>query len=1147
MKRLLVAAALAPLSFAASAHAQTTTTISTATTTPITTSAKGSITISSAGSIIPTTTNTAAVTIDSSNAVVINSGTIEYSGVNNVVGVKALGGDSGTITNTGTIELIETTNYKDTNSDGIADSNGSVLGQYASGTGRYGIQVTGAGVFTGSIVNSGTISVIGSDSAAIEIDTGGLLGNLTTSGTISATGGNTSDTTLTYGIHSLGAITGNVSLSGAISATGKGATAVELDGDVKAVPNTTGPGTVAGTGSVDVRGTITATGYRSTSAPTDPTLLSRVANQASSELLQGGSALVIAGSVDGGITLDAAVTSSGTTTAQAAAVITSDGRAPAVLVGGTTATNIGPSATTVNGKTYDFILAGSVYGFGLYSTDANGNPVGANGLFIGAETGWVTVNSQGQLVDSTGAAIAATNTHTVTMNDGLAISGVLEADSIFRSAVSSGVTGNATALYIGDATLGKIDVSGTVLAIAASKTSVSANAIDFGGNANVASLNNTGVIEASITGIAGVVGDPAGGGTTGYATAIRDRSGTLTSVTNTNTIKAVITPENATDTVNASASRTIAIDMSQAKATTTTTVTQSAFIQPSTSTSTSITPSITGDVLFGAGNGVLNLQTGTLTGAMIFGGGSDNQINITGGAVAKGALAEKAGGLLAIEVSIGTLDITSPTAVANYTTGGSATIGTAGTIGISTLHVAGAGELILTVDPTADTTKAQLNASGAVTFDTGSKLGLNFTSKLTTSETITLITAGAGQISLGGITELGSVPWIYTGTVAANSNNSAVTVQVGFKDAKTIGLNPAETAAYNAWYAAFDKTDTKGIGSISDAVLAVTDQATFLHLYDQFLPDYSGGPFETLLLGQQSLARAEADSPGKLQTDENRGWVQEIGFVNDRSNSSSINGYEGKGFGFAGGFERASGKNAMGVAAAFIAATVNDSGRPDGSNQSADVLEAGVYWRHGGDGLNVGASVNGGWASLSSRRVLMVQSGTADATLYRKSEGHWNGAIASASFNVGYKVNFGRYYMKPELSADYVVLYEQGYTEHGGGAAFDLNVASRTSSEGVVQGDMVVGANYGDAIRWSPELTLGWRQVVTGGPADTTANFLGGQKFTLSSSFADKGGLLARLGLRASGNYADFSAGAGGVFRSGYDTYDARATARFLF
>ena len=94
---------------------------------------------------------------------------------------------------------------------------------------------------------------------------------------------------------------------------------------------------------------------------------------------------------------------------------------------------------------------------------------------------------------------------------------------------------------------------------------------------------------------------------------------------------------------------------------------------------------------------------------------------------------------------------------------------------------------------------------------------------------------------------------------------------------------------------------------------------------------------------------------------------------------------------------------------------------------------------------------------------------------------------------------------------------------------------------------MVFGATFGQVIHWRPELTLGWREVVEGGPGTTTANFSAGSSFQLSPAFQDKGGFLARLGIRAGGQFADFSADAGAVYGSGAQNYDARALARFLF
>jgi hypothetical protein len=157
--------------------------------------------------------------------------------------------------------------------------------------------------------------------------------------------------------------------------------------------------------------------------------------------------------------------------------------------------------------------------------------------------------------------------------------------------------------------------------------------------------------------------------------------------------------------------------------------------------------------------------------------------------------------------------------------------------------------------------------------------------------------------------------------------------------------------------------------------------------------------------------------------------------------------------------------------------------------------------------------------------------------------------MASYQFEMG-----SRFYVRPELAADYMALFEAAHTESGGAAstghdAVDLAVNARTSTQATARADLVFGASFGTTIRWRPELTVGWRDVVSGGPGVTTAHFVGGAgtPFSLSPNFQDKGGILARLGLRAGGSYADFSADAGGQFRNSYQTYDARAVARFLF
>ncbi|HEY2660370.1 MAG TPA: autotransporter outer membrane beta-barrel domain-containing protein [Caulobacteraceae bacterium] len=1204
MNRLLVAVALAPLTFAAAqASAQT---ITASTSTPIVSNGV-TVTVNPGVSVTPTaagtsTTQAAAVTqnvsatpaapvspVTTVNSV-SNQGTISYTGVNFATGVLVngvAGAPAGSIANVGTISLTETTNYVDTNNDGIVDSNGKAApGQYAAGNNRYGIQTAG-GQFNGGIASAGTISIIGENSAGILIGSGGITGNLSNLGTISVTGGNSGTSDVSYGIDAKGAM-GSVNLGGTITALGQNAIGVNLGGpvtgfDVTTTTTTDGTTTTTTThtpGSVDINGTITATGYRSTTAATAPSELALIQNQASSELLQGGPALAIGGSVANGISLDAPIAASGsgssTTAAVAGAVITSDGRAPAVLIGsGAGAINIGAFGTRTVGaygasSGYGLIIGGTISGLGVYDTDNAGNPVGANGVQIGV--GYI--NSSTGLMSGSGSDL-------VTITNGIMIDGTILASGISRTESSTTLRGgDVTALHIGDVAVSTplttttgatthgaaLNVTGTISAASTSTVPVNVTAIQLDQGASVPSLYNAGTIQAGIGGIAGVLNSPAAGGTQGDAVAISDKSGSLAEITNSGTIAASITPIDVTQQVVAG-SRTIAIDLSaNTTGATVTQVTDPNLIGTTAAgVTTTFVPSIRGDVLFGSGNGVLNLQAGSLVGGMLFGAGSGNDIEISGGAVAVGQLSEAAGGQLKINVADGLLAITAPVSnPASSTTFG--TTQAANGIGVSSLHIGSSGQLVLSVGATSVANSASANnqitgpqlvvaPSGSATFDDGSKLGLNFTSKLTQTTTYNLIEASAGNIHLGNVgTVLGGIPYLYTGAVsetAVDSTHDAVSVTVSRKTAKQLGFNTAESSAYDAVYAAFDTHDTGaagGLGTIEAAMLSADNRASFLKIYDQMLPDYSGGPFEDLVLGQQGLARAEAESPAKMEADTNRGWVQEIGYVNNRNASDAANGYNGKGFGLAGGIEHASERSAVGVAAAFISSSVHDLARSDGSSQGANAVEAGVYWRSGGpEGLNLGASVNGGVAVMESRRVLMDQSGTDAATLYRQAKGSWIGGLASASFSVSYKESFGRYYVKPEVLADYVMLYEQAYSEHGGGGAYDLTVGSKLSKEAIVQADMVLGATYGTATRWSPELTVGWRQSVYGGPADVTANFAGGQSFKLSPNYQDKGGLVARLGVRASGNFADFSANAGGVFRTGYDTYDARASARFLF
>jgi hypothetical protein len=1134
-RRLWVAAALAPLTFAAASQAVAQAVaqpITGAITAPVATSTSGDITINAGASV--TITPTTAATSTGQNAVTIDSA-----------------GNS--VTNNGAISSAETTAYSDTNGDGILDSNttagatAAVVGQYAVGSNRFGILTLG--LQGGSITNTGTITVIGENSAGIYVGAGGLNGALSNSGTITATGGDlylpgttTPAFDVTYGIFSSGAILGPVSITGAVSATGQNAQAVSL-GQIGAAAS---PGS-----GLTISSALTATGYRATTAPTYvgylnllflPAAQTTAAEKAApaGELQQGGPALNLGGSIFGGINITAA--NSTVTPVVTEGAVTAYGSAPALLIGGSNAINIGQ----VTGLNYGLEIDGAVTGAGTYQ-GVNGTAIQIGGLnplavtsygaAAGAPFGNVTIAGGINITGTVaGSALTEYVTNGTTAANGTAVANAsaiglhigqgANVPAINVNVVNTGT--NAAPVYTAGSLTATVSTNSAPTLGANYIVKPTATALQIDSGATVNSITNTGTIAAVIQGLAtsalnGV--STTAGGQYGTATAISDQSAGAVTITNSRTISAAVTPPVGT-TVDPSA-RTIAINLQDNTGGATVIQNANSF----STAATPIVPTIVGDILFGSGASSLQLNAGTDTGAVSFGASLLNTVSITGGATLTGAVTTNNGGALAVSVTNGELFNTST----QLLTG-------------STLTLGAKGSIIFSVNPLSPPTGPLMTLSGASSLANGAGVGLNFLNKLTTSTSYTVLqTTGAGTLSVGAINPSlnGLLPYFYSATVAQNTPGALV-LNVGVKTPAQLGLTPGEAGAYNAIYQAFSSDP-----AVNAALLSKTDKATFTKLYDQFLPDYSGGPFESLVSGQQALQRTQADAPLKLASDEGHGWVEEISIVNHHDNTDG-GGYQGNGFGLVGGVEGVHGDNAFGVTAAFLTTTVQDASQTNLGSVTASAIEGGVYWRASADGLNVSASANGGWVNLGSHRLLY--DATQAPVLDREATASWNGALASGGLRASYQIDLGRFYIRPELAADYVLLYESAFVERGGGPALDLAVGSQTNQQASAQADMVFGANFGTTIHWRPELTLGWRDVVSGGPANTTAHFVdgnagvsAGQTFTLSPNFQDKGGLLARLGVRAGGNYADFSADAGGQFANGYQTYDARAVARFLF
>jgi hypothetical protein len=389
--------------------------ISTAITTPVTTSSSADdIRISSTGSVKPT--GGAAVTIDSNNSVK-NEGTIQITGANGSTGILASTNLTGNITNTGTITLDENYTATDTDSDGDLD------GQFAQGTNRYGIHVLGGGIYTGNIDNSGTITIEGNQSAGIAIDST-LNGLLSQTGKISVIGDDSVGTRLAGS-------TSDVVLGTGSSTTvqGKNAVGLLIGGNIRGLT---------------INGTVSTTGYRSTTAPADTSKLD------SDDLLQGGSAVIVGGNVTNGVLFDSK------------AAITTYAAAPAVVIGSASQdVTLGVVPTFSSG----LIIRGVVQGLGTY------DGVSATGVLIGG---------LGHLVNVIG---------------GMTVLGTI-------AAKASGAS--ATALHIGaGTTLPLITNGGNIIASGGGTAASAAQAIVIDAGAVVNVISNSGVIAVGRSGTSG--------------------------------------------------------------------------------------------------------------------------------------------------------------------------------------------------------------------------------------------------------------------------------------------------------------------------------------------------------------------------------------------------------------------------------------------------------------------------------------------------------------------------------------------------------------------------------------------------------------------------------------------------------------------
>ena len=1134
LSRFATAAAIAPLVLASAAQAQVD--IGSARKSPLLTSTVSSgsaadVTVSEDGSVVMT--GGVAITGDSDNDIVLEEGSLitMEEAEDGDTGILLNAGQTGDLTMGGGISITDDIDsYEDEDDDGDED------GPFASGSDRYGIRVVGDGVRTGDILveDTGSIAVQGDDSAGISIESA-LAGDLTVLGSVSVTGDNG------VGVRIAGDIDGDILLSGStVSVTGEGSVGVSVENAVS--------------GALQIQSTVTSNGYRYTYQPTsvadldedeaDDVVLSNdslyLEDLDADDLLQAGAAVQVSADVGGGILLGAAPSyedsdgedgdddrdgvdngdedddGDGTINSddddrdgdgilddnESTSSITTYGAAPALAIGA---------------ETGDVVI--SAYGDSGYGLINEGS-ITASGIFDDIETTAVLI----------GGGAGSTVIEGGILNDGSITASSSEAD-VVGLRLSSGAQTPA------------LVNTGSLTATATTEAEDVSTALLIDADASLTSIVNSGTIASYIY------------GETGDAVAIRDASGSVTSLTNTGGIYGYIVATDNDDDDETDdeeiTGETIALDFSAN--TTGVTITQSAAANDPLSdydgdglyddedtdddddgildaeddddndddndgVADETEPYIVGDILLGSGSDVVDIQNGYVIGDLSFGSGADS-LSISGGATYQGALSDE-DGLLDVNIIDGVLQ-------------GLQTE----TLNLTSLTVGESGEIYFTVDPDAGTSGDYV-VSGAAVFEDGATISVHLDSLVDTDgETFRLVTAGS--LSYGDVlgTDLsGSSPYMIVSTLSADEAAGTIDVNLRKRTTSEMSLSGIETAAYEAFYSALSRDE--------DVMDAFLDQATrddFMNLYEQTLPDHSGGTLMSLSSGVEAVTQALANRNNTAAVGEVSGWVQEINFYEDKDKTDTY-GYRSEGFGVAGGVEKMTEAGAVGVSVALASSDIEDPESEAEEELSSNLLELGLYWRAQGHGWNGWARGGVGYASFNSTRTLVGDD------VYLITDADWDGYTLSAAGGVSYEHRFGRLSLRPEAYAEYFSLTEGSRRESGGGDAFDLEIDGRTGHIASATAALKIGYGLGRDQMFRPELKLGWKEILSADYDATTARYIsGGESFSLTGEPISGGGPVLGLGMTMANGLSSLTISGDAQLLEDYVRYSFLLRATFLF
>ncbi|PHS40013.1 MAG: hypothetical protein COA91_05135 [Robiginitomaculum sp.] len=1032
--------------------------------------APADVIITSTGSI--TVTTGVAATLDSDNDLT-NAGTITTTDADDTTGVL-ITGVTGNFTNTGTISL---TGAAPT--DGITPTSDII-----TGTGRTGILISGASPFTGNVTNSGSVTVLGQNSAGMRLaNMSTMTGDFLHGGTLSIFGANS------VGVDIAGDIIGNLAIGGTVRATGENSQAVNISGDVS--------GAITLTNAISTSGFVNSSGAILTARPD---LAGRLALTDTANLRQAGSAIQISGNIGGGINISEnrnpdtnALVSTGS--------VTMVGSAPAILIDGNgtpIAIGIVAQITDPADENFDAELQYAFVNQGLLFSDGFLDDMNATTFSLGdanLEGGFNNVGAMRSTVYRSGIdPLAAGPTP-----DNLARVIVIGGGGIAQRINNSG-TITAQGIEAGDAIYADLD---NILA----PNMVFATAIEVLAGGSMERLSNIGSISAVVI------------GRNGEAVAIRDASGTFITLDNSGSISAFGVNSDP-EFEQATSFNLIAIDVSFNTAGFT--LNQSVFTNPDTEEDTA--PAIIGDILLGSGDDLINIAGGTVDSRIDFGAGADRLL-ISGGSAVTGSIVDSDGQL---EIMV--------------TGGSSLTINTPDNFNITTASFDETSTYAPFVDPSTGEASVMI-ASGEVAFADGATIDPRLATVLDNpSASFTIVRAGTLTTGASfGTTRGENSPFLYNTVFSRDPNDpNTLIMTLDLRSVEELGLDTAQAAAFESAFEALQNSDSLGA-----AFVGLTDQQSFTAAYTQVLPEFAAAARQFVMANVDGTtgaigshlnnARRSQDKSGGL-------WIQEFAYYADRSLSGQSEQFRGYGFGITGGFDTSFGPfHTAGVNIGFATTQVEDV---LGVDDPMDVLtlQTGVYGGLEFGNIGVDLYAGGGYNDFESNR--RVEIGNFNQT----AAGNWSGSHLNGSVNAGYNINFGKYYVRPAIGLSYLRMSESAYVEEGGVAitqSIDGRQSEVGTASGIIEFGAMFKRNRS---WMSPALRVGYRNDFVGGGVLTTGQFTNGtRRFALQAQDFPESGILLGVTFASGTRYASFSFDYDADVRSGFIRHTARLVLRLIF